>query len=132
MQQLHGRVVAVHFWAFGCINCVRNLPWYQGWHQSYAGQGLTVLGLHTPETERERSFENLQSEVKAKQIAYPVAMDGKSANWQAWGNQIWPAVYLVDKRGYVRYWWYGELNWQGAKGEEIMRVRIEQLLAEEG
>lgn len=61
---------------------------------------------------------------------YPVAVDAAAENWKAWGNHLWPSVYLVDKEGRVRYWWYGELNWQGARGEEIMRKRIEELLAE--
>jgi hypothetical protein len=60
-----------------------------------------------------------------------VIIDNAKENWNAWGNSMWPSVYLIDKRGNVRYWWYGELNWQGAKGQELMGSRIEQLLAEE-
>jgi hypothetical protein len=63
-------------------------------------------------------------------MAYAIAVDNDWATWKAWGNDIWPAVYLIDKRGNVRYWWYGELNWDGAEGEKIMRQRIELLLAE--
>ncbi len=131
LASLRGQVVAVHFFAFGCSNCVNNQPHYKAWHERYAGKGLTVLGIHTPETQREHDVANLKADIKARQIAYPIAVDGKSSNWAAWSNNMWPSVYLVDKRGFVRYWWYGELNWQGAGGEKLMRERIEQLIAEQ-
>ncbi len=128
--KLKGRVVAVHFWAFGCINCVHNLPHYQDWHRDFADKGLTVLGIHTPETAAERSLDNLAQNVKTRDIQYPVAADMQGANWNAWANHLWPSVYLVDRRGQVRYWWYGELTWQGAHGDEVARKRIIELLAE--
>jgi thiol-disulfide isomerase/thioredoxin len=128
--KLAGKVTAVHFWAFGCINCVRNLPHYKSWHERYAGQGLVVVGLHTPETEAERDVASVRAKVAANEMAYPVGVDGAGKNWNAWANRLWPSVYLVDKRGYVRDWWYGELNWEGAKGEEMMRKKIEALLTE--
>jgi thiol-disulfide isomerase/thioredoxin len=130
MSQLKGKVVAFHFWASGCINCVHNLPHYAKWHEQLSDKGLVVLGLHTPETSAERSVENLQSKVNEFKIRYPVAMDHEAGNWSAWANSMWPSVYLVDKTGRVRYWWYGELNWQGATGEQFMRQKIEELLVE--
>jgi thiol-disulfide isomerase/thioredoxin len=130
MGELKGKVVAFHFWASGCINCVHNLPHYAKWHEELDDKGLVVLGLHTPETSVERSVENLQSKVNEYKIRYPVAMDHEAANWSAWANSMWPSVYLVDKSGRVRYWWYGELNWQGATGEQFMRQKIEELLVE--
>ena len=72
----------------------------------------------------------MRKKVKEAKFEFPVAVDTGEQIWNTWGNTIWPSLYLIDKRGYIRYWWYGELNWQGAKGEEIMRARIEQLLAE--
>ena len=90
-----------------------------------------MVGLRTPETQAERSIEGLARQVVAQETEYPVAADSTSTNWTAWANHLWPSVYLVDRRGNVRYWWYGELNWQGAKGEELMRKHIEQLLSEE-
>ena len=131
LQQLRGKVVVVHFWAFGCINCIRNLPHYQGWYEKFDPARLTIIGLQTPETEAERSLENLRRQVTERKIAYPVAFDSGSENWKAWGNDRWPSVYLIDKKGRVRNWWYGELNWKGATGEEFMRKRIEELMAEE-
>ena len=61
---------------------------------------------------------------------FPIVVDNDKKNWNAWGNSMWPSVYLIDKKGYVRYWWYGELDWQGAGGQKIMRKRIAELLAE--
>jgi predicted transcriptional regulator len=68
--------------------------------------------------------------VTDNKIEYPVAVDTAGKTWQAWGNRYWPSVYLIDKRGNVRYRWDGELNWKGVKGEKLVRERIEQLLAE--
>ena len=130
LEQLRGQVVVVHFWAFGCINCIRNLPHYQGWQEKYANSGLTIIGIQTPETDSEKKLENLKRNVIERKIAYPVAFDASSENWKAWGNNMWPSVYLIDKQGRVRNWWYGELNWEGAKGEEFFRQRIEELLKE--
>lgn len=131
LQDLRGKVVVVHFWAFGCINCIRNLPHYQGWQERYAKSGLTIIGIQTPETTAERSLENLKRQVSERKIEYPVVFDLDAKNWKAWGNDVWPAVYLIDKKGRVRNWWYGELNWNGAKGEEFFSKRIEALMAEE-
>ncbi len=127
---LRGKVVVVHFWTFGCINCVHNLPHYQSWFQKFPKSQLKIIGIHTPETEHERSVDNLRGSIVERAIEYPVAVDLQAENWKAWGNSVWPSVYLVDKEGRVRYWWYGELNWKEAKGEEFMRRKIEELLTE--
>jgi thiol-disulfide isomerase/thioredoxin len=130
LAALEGKVVVVHFWAFGCINCVHNLPHYQSWFEKYPQSDLVIIGIHTPETGAERDVANLRANVKERQIKYPVAVDGAAKNWQAWANNLWPSVYVIDRRGQVRAWWYGELNWEGARGEETMRKKIEALLAE--
>ena len=88
------------------------------------------MGVHTPETEHERDGQTVRSKAQKENLKFPILIDTEKENWNAWGNSMWPSVYLIDKQGYVRYWWYGELNWQGAKGEEQMRQRIEELLAE--
>lgn len=131
LDALRGKVVVVHFWAFGCINCVHNLPHYQAWYEKFPKDELTIVGIHTPETSAERSVDNLRANVRERGIKYPVAFDLAAETWKAWGNNVWPSVYLIDRGGRVRAWWYGELNWEGAKGEEAMRKRIESLLAEE-
>jgi hypothetical protein len=112
------------------VNCHRNYPWYRAWHDTFAEKGLTVIGIHTPETGGERKVENVQAKVVDAKFTFPVLIDNEKKNWNAWGNSMWPSVYLVDKSGYIRYWRYGELNWQGNEGEKIMREKIEELLAE--
>jgi thiol-disulfide isomerase/thioredoxin len=129
LQQLRGKVVVLHFWAFGCINCIHNLPHYQSWHDDFPDR-VTILGVHTPETEKERQLHGLRQSIKDRHIEYPVIVDANSENWKAWGNSVWPSVYLIDKQGRVRNWWYGELNWNGARGEQYLRRRIQELLAE--
>jgi hypothetical protein len=89
-----------------------------------------ILGVHTPETTREREIENVRADVQNNGLTFPVLVDNTKNNWNAWGNSMWPTVYLIDKQGYIRYWWYGELNWQGAEGEKLLRSRIEELIAE--
>jgi len=130
IQGLRGQVVAVHFWAFGCHNCIQNYPWYKNWQREYAPRGLTIVGVHTPETSRERQLSELRSVVQEEGFTFPVLADMESQTWNLWGNSMWPSVYLIDKQGRIRYWWYGELDWQGAGGQEIMAKRIEELLAE--
>jgi thiol-disulfide isomerase/thioredoxin len=131
MQDLRGKVVAVHFYAFQCHNCIANLPHYDAWHQDYADEGLVVIGIQTPETSRERQPESVAADAKRKGIAYPVLLDAQRSNWDAWGNRVWPTVYLVDRQGFIRRWWRGEMNWKGTKGEPSMRRTIESLLAEQ-
>jgi hypothetical protein len=91
---------------------------------------VTILGVHTPETADEAKVERVRRKVKENKITYPVAVDTAGKTWRAWGNQFWPSVYLIDKKGIVRYRWDGELNWQQTKGETLMRRKIEELLAE--
>jgi peroxiredoxin len=130
LEGLRGNVVAVHFYAFQCINCVRNLPHYKAWHDELADKGLVVIGIQTPETSREREIAAVKNAAKESAMDYSVLMDPHADNWKAWGNTMWPTVYLIDKDGYIRAWWQGELNWEGAKGEQTMRENIMKLLAE--
>lgn len=132
LADLRGKVVALHFYAFQCINCKRNLPHYNGWHTDYADDGLVVIGIQTPETATERKSERVAQAMRADGIEYPVLMDGQSKNWAAWSNTMWPTVYLIDKKGFLRRWWQGEMNWKGTPGEQQMRETIEMLLSEEG
>lgn len=128
---LDQRVTAVHFFANGCINCQRNYPHYNGWQQDLVPKGLQIVGIHTPETTAERDVDLLRKRVTEAGFDFPILVDNQSANWNAWGNSMWPSVYLVDHQQRIRYWWYGELNWQGATGEQQLRRRIEELLAEQ-
>ncbi len=127
---LKGRVAIVHFWTFGCINCQRNLPAYNAWQNELAKAGVAIVGVHTPELEHETVLDNVRQNVKQRAIKYPVVVDGNRAIWQAWQNRYWPAVYLVDRQGRVRYRWEGELAYEGAKGDETIRAKVQELLAE--
>ena len=130
LEQLRGKVVAVHFYAFQCINCQRNFPHYKAWHDDYGDKDLVIIGIQTPETSPERQIDRVTAAVKQDAMEYPVLMDAQSSNWAAWNNTMWPTVYLIDKQGFIRRWWQGEMNWQGTPGEQQMRETIEQLLAE--
>jgi thiol-disulfide isomerase/thioredoxin len=105
---LRGKVVLVDFWTFGCINCLRTLPYVNKWAEAYRSQGLVVVGVHTPEFPFERSASSLQAAMKRFGVKHPVAQDNRYATWQAWSNQYWPAAYLVDAHGRVRYKHFGE------------------------
>ncbi|NUQ62173.1 MAG: redoxin domain-containing protein [Pirellulales bacterium] len=112
------------------MNCIRNYPWYKGWQESFAEKGLVVLGIHTPEGSSEHELDNVRRAAAESGLTFPILLDNEKLNWNAWGNSMWPSVYLIDQQGYVRYWWYGELNWQGAEGEKLLRKRIEEMLAD--
>jgi thiol-disulfide isomerase/thioredoxin len=125
-----GQVYVVEFWAFGCINCLRNLPAYARWQKKFEGKSVTLIGVHSPETDAERQREKVVRQIEKLGITYPVLLDQQMINWKSWQQQVWPTVYLVDKIGRARFRWVGELAWMGAKGEELMAARIEQLLRE--
>jgi len=131
MADLRGQVVVVHFYTFGCGNCINNYRWYKGWQETFGGKGVTILGIHTPESDGERDIDAVRRKAVKAGLTFPILVDNDKSNWLAWSNQVWPSVYLVDKLGHVRYWWYGELNWKGAPGEQRMRHMIRKLLAEQ-
>lgn len=126
----HGKVTVVEFWTFGCINCRHNLPSYARWYKQFAAQDVAIIGVHTPETSSEHDPANVARSVHELGIEYPVLLDNDYANWNRWQQQYWPAVYVVDKRGRVRYRWEGELNSGNAGGEAAIAGVIEKLLAE--
>lgn len=132
LQELRGRVVLVHFYAFQCRNCVANFKHYRRWHDEWANRGVTVLGIQTPETASEREPELIKKAAEKEQFKFPVLLDLKSENWAAWGNTMWPTVYVVDQEGYIRFWWQGELNWNGAEGDKTIEQLIEKLQTEYG
>ncbi|MBX3627392.1 MAG: thioredoxin family protein [Rhizobacter sp.] len=121
---LRGRVVMVDFWTFGCINCQRTMPYVNAWAERYTPQGLTVVGVHTPEFPLERSVDNLVSAMKRQGIRHPVAQDNDWATWKAYGNQYWPAFYLVDAQGRIRYKRFGEGEYE--RTESVIRALLAQ------
>jgi thiol-disulfide isomerase/thioredoxin len=116
--------VLVDFWTYTCINCINTLPYVRSWNQKYKDQGLTVVGVHTPEYPFERSTGNVKTAIKRFGITYPVAQDNRYATWSAYNNQYGPAIYLIDKKGPVVYSRFGE----GAYAET--EAKIQALLAQ--
>ena len=99
----------VDFWTYTCINCLRTLPYLEAWDKRYRRDGLVIVGVHSPEFPFERDAGNVERGDRARAgIRYPVAQDNKLATWNAWGNQYWPAEYLIDARGQVRDAHFGE------------------------
>lgn len=126
LAALRGKVVIVDFWTYSCINCLRTLPYLNAWHEKYNDEGLVILGIHTPEFEFEKSHANVVKATLQNGIQYPVAQDNSYATWNAYNNRYWPAKYIVDAQGRVRYIHFGE-----GKYEETEQV-IRALLAEAG
>jgi thiol-disulfide isomerase/thioredoxin len=108
LPSLRGRVVLVDFWTYTCINCLRTLPYLEAWDARYRRAGLTIVGVHTPEFGFEHDAGNVAGAVRRLGIRYPVVQDNERATWNAYGNQYWPADYLIDARGRVRYTAFGE------------------------
>lgn len=108
LDELKGKVVLIDFWTYSCINCIRTLPYLKDWYQKYHDQGLVIIGVHTPEFEFEKNFNNIKSAVEKFGILYPVASDDHFVTWQNFHNQYWPAHYLIDKNGDVVYEHFGE------------------------
>ena len=121
-----GRPALVELWEATCVNCLRTLPYVAEWHRRYAPRGLTVVGVHTPEFEVTRDAEVVAAAVAAEGIPYPVLLDADEATWDRFANKVWPARYLIDARGYIRFEHFGE----GAYG--ATERWIQRLLAEAG
>ena len=111
MQQLKGKVVLIDFWTYSCINCIRTLPYVTKWYDTYQDQGFVIVGVHTPEFEFEKVTENVKTAIDRYNIHYPVAQDNSFSTWNAYNNLYWPAHYLIDKEGNVRYYHFGEGNY---------------------
>jgi peroxiredoxin len=131
LTALRGKVVLLHFYAFQCHNCVANFDHYKRWDETLKRQGVEVIGIQTPETPSEREPEKVIAAAMKEGFKFPVLIDLESKNWNAWGNTMWPTVYVIDKKGYIRFWWQGELNWQGATTDKKVEAVIDQLLKED-
>ncbi len=105
---LRGKVVLVDFWTYSCVNCLRTLPHLRAWHRAYRDDGLVIVGVHTPEFAFEREPANVRAAVRKLGVEYPVALDNDFATWDAYLNEYWPAKYLIDRSGRVRYTHAGE------------------------
>ncbi|MEO6391525.1 MAG: redoxin domain-containing protein [Pyrinomonadaceae bacterium] len=124
LDQLNGRVVLVEFWTFDCYNCRNTLPTIKAFDEKYRKDGLTVIGVHTPELDQEREWPNVTHAVKQLGITYPVVSDNAFETWNAYNVAAWPTVFILDKKGRIRFRHTGE----GAYG--IEEQVIKKLLAE--
>jgi thiol-disulfide isomerase/thioredoxin len=124
LADLRGKVVLLEMWTFECINCQHTIPTLNGWHTKYKSQGLVIIGNHYPEFPQEANLQNLQNAVRKLGIQYPIAQDNNGATWRAYESQYWPTMYLIDKKGELRYLSIGE------GGYDITETAIQTLLAE--
>ena len=124
LSDLRGHVVLIEFWTFGCYNCQNTVPFVKGWNDRYRAEGLTVIGVHSPEFDEERKVENLRGAVSSLGISYPVVTDNDYQTWKAYKVEAWPTLFLLDKQGRVRWTHVGEGNYGEAERQ------IQKLLAE--
>jgi thiol-disulfide isomerase/thioredoxin len=123
---LRGKVVLIDFWTYTCINWLRTLPYVRAWAEKYQDHGVVVIGAHSPEFSFEHDIENVRRAARDMRVDYPIAIDNDFAIWQAFTNHYWPALYLVDAQGHLRYHHFGE----GAY--ELSEMMLQHLLAEAG
>ena len=124
MKGLRGKVVLIDFWTYSCINCLRTLPYIKQWDETYRDKGLVIVGVHTPEFAFERERSNVEGAVERLGLKYPVALDPDFGTWDAWANRYWPAKYLVDRSGRIRFAHFGEGEY------DTTEAAIRTLLAE--
>jgi cytochrome c biogenesis protein CcdA/thiol-disulfide isomerase/thioredoxin len=110
-EALKGKVVLVDFWTYSCINCIRTVPYVRAWAEKYKDQGLVVIGVHAPEFAFEKKIDNVKKAISDFKIGYPVAIDNDYRIWRAFNNSYWPASYLIDAKGNIRYHHFGEGNY---------------------
>jgi thiol-disulfide isomerase/thioredoxin len=108
LPALRGHVVLVDFWTFSCVNCVRTLPHLETLYESFKGRGFVLVGVHSPEFDFETVKANVDAAVRRLGVNWPVALDSQMATWNAYGNQYWPAEYLIDQQGRIAYVNFGE------------------------
>ncbi|WP_448628658.1 redoxin domain-containing protein [Geodermatophilus sp. URMC 64] len=123
---LRGKVVLVNFWTHTCINWLRQLPYLRAWRERYSGQGLVIVGVHTPEFGFESNVDNVDRAVREMRTEYPVALDSNYAVWRAFGNHYWPALYFGDAEGRIRHHHFGEGEYQQSE------MILQQLSVETG
>src|ERR1700691_1753035 len=130
-KSLRGKVVLIDFWTYSCINCLRALPYVEGWAAKYKDAGLVVIGVHTPEFAFEKEPANVEKAVRDLKIGYPVAIDSNDVIWQAFNNEYWPAHYFIDGKGRVRYHHFGEGEYDQSEHviQELLKANGAQSLA---
>ena len=124
LAELRGKVVILEMWTFGCINCQNVMPSLKEWHSKYEDQGLVIIGNHFPEFSYEADLNNLKDAIARNDIQYAVTQDNDGATWRAYKNHYWPALYLIDKQGHIRYVHIGEGRYK--ETEENIKILLEE------
>ena len=125
---LRGRVVLVDFWTYSCVNWLRTLPYVRAWHERYRDRGLVVAGVHAPEFGFEHDFDNVSHAVSELDVGYPVVIDNDFSIWRSFDNHYWPAVYLVDGDGHVRFHHFGEEAYEETERAVQQLLRVDEEL----
>ncbi|MFN3648981.1 MAG: redoxin domain-containing protein [Armatimonadota bacterium] len=121
MEKLRGKVVLIDFWEYTCVNCIRTFPYLKSWHEKYKDKGLVIIGVHTPEFHFAKRDVNVAKAAKDFGLSWPIINDNQHAVWNAYGNRYWPAKYLIDHQGFVRYFHFGEGAYEATE-EQIQRL----------
>lgn len=124
LADLRGQVVLIEMWTFGCINCKNTIPSLIAWHEKYSSEGLIIIGNHYPEFEYEFDIENLKEAVDELNIPYAVTADNLGETWKAYDTHFWPTIYLIDKKGHLRYRHIGEGRYE--ETESAIRSLLEE------
>ena len=130
VAEMRGRVLLLDVWTYGCWNCYRSFPWLKGLEARLAAQPFQVIGIHSPEFEHERDRERIWDKIEEFGLDHPIMIDNELAYWRALRNRYWPAFYLVDKRGKIRFRHAGEAHAGDVRALTIER-QIQSLLAED-
>ncbi len=124
LADLRGSVVLLEMWTFGCYNCQNVMPSLKEWHSRYKDEGLVIIGNHYPEFSFEEDLGNLKAAIERFEIEYAVAQDNDGATWRAYQNRYWPALFLIDKQGHIRYVHIGEGRY--TETEENIKALLEE------
>jgi len=125
IEDYRGKVVLIDFWTYTCINCIRTLPYLTSWDEKYNENGLVIIGVHTPEFEFEKKYENVQDAIDKYDIKYAVVQDNDYRTWGAFQNRYWPRKYLIDSEGFIRYDHIGEGGYE--ETEKIIQELLDEI-----
>lgn len=123
-DDLKGKVVLIEFWTFGCYNCTNTLPYLNEWYKKYKSNEFEIIGIHCPEFDNERNLENVKTSVEKLGIKYPVLTDNEFSVWQKYDVHAWPTIFLIDKKGEIRYKKSGEGKYD--KTESVIKLLLEE------
>lgn len=126
LAALRGKVVLVDFWTYSCINCQRTLPYLRQWHEKYKDSGLVIIGVHSPEFDFEKDEKNVKAALEKYEVSWPVVLDSDMDIWRSYGNNYWPAKYLIDHQGKIKFSHFGEGNYIETE------LKIQEVLRESG